>query len=197
MTNRGRVRVYIACSLDGFIAGAQDDLSWLTGPPSDEPPSGPSDPSPSEKVAGAVGYAEFIRDIGAMLMGRRTYDVVAGFGGEWHYGALPILVATRRALDPVAPTVHPITGDISDMVRAALDLAGGKDVYIDGGDLIRQALDADLIDDMIVTIAPMLLGQGIPLFAGVQRRHQLEFLGCAPFGGKMMQLHMRPKGVPK
>ena len=73
------IRVYIACSLDGFIAGPGDDLSWLPGA------QGGSSPEPSEVITddGALTFEDFITDVGALLMGRRTHDVVAGFGGDW------------------------------------------------------------------------------------------------------------------
>lgn len=67
-----RVRVFVGCSLDGFIAGLDDDLSWLGGPP--------------EAGADDHGFAEFLSQTGALLMGRRTFDIVSGFGGPWPYG---------------------------------------------------------------------------------------------------------------
>jgi dihydrofolate reductase len=85
-----RVRVYIAVSLDGFIAGPECDISWL--------PQG--DPSAVEG-SGGVGFCEFIAEIGAILMGRNTYDFLAGYGGDWHYGDRPLLVATHRACEPI------------------------------------------------------------------------------------------------
>lgn len=177
---KSRVRVYIACSLDGFIAGPDDDLSWL-------PQGGPGEAS--ESGPGAVGFEQFMAGVGALLMGRRTYDVIAGFGG-WPYGDCPVLVPTHRPLDPVHPSVKPFTGSIAELVAAAQEVADGRDVYLDGGNLIRQAIDAHLVDDMIVTIAPVVLGQGHPLFAGACERHSFEFVGHHDFNG-MVQLHAR------
>ena len=186
MSNSSKVRVYIACSLDGFIAGPEDDLSWLPGADGSSAASEGRSPS-------AVTYEGFIKDVGALLMGRRTYDVVVGFEGDWSYGALPVLVTTHRELTPKAPTVRGVSGSIEEVVGAAKEAAGEKDVYLDGGALIRQALDAGLVDELIVTMVPCLLGQGHPLFAGVTKRHQLELLSCDNFGGGMVQLRMRPK----
>lgn len=204
MLQGSRVRVYIACSLDGFIAGTGDDLSWLPGAvpeESKESSAGPdaaaaeAEPGESAREASsdAVGYEAFIAEVGALLMGRRTYDMVVGFGGEWPYGDKPVLVATRRPLESSVPTVRAVGGDVREMVDAAKRAAGGKDVYVDGGNLIRQALDVELVDEMIVTMVPVLLGEGHPLFAGVSRRHQLEFLGHAPFGDGMLQVRCRPR----
>jgi dihydrofolate reductase len=152
-----QVHVYIAASLDGFIAGPGDDLSWLTGP--DGPtPGGP--PSPTDP--GALSYEAFTADVGALLMGRRTYDVVRGFDMPWFYGEMPVLVATNRPLDDDAPsTVRAVSGDIREMVAEAKRVATPKNVYLDGGVLIRQAAEADLIDELTITIAPIALGEGI------------------------------------
>lgn len=188
MPDESRVRVYIACSLDGFIAGEGDDLSWLASSESASDRRTESDP-------GAVSFEDYMRDVGALLMGRRTYDVVAGFGGAWPYGERPVLVATRRPLEPIHPWVRPIEGEIAHMVAAARAAAGARDVYIDGGDLIRQALDADLVDHLIVTMVPVVLGRGHPLFAGVAKRHSMELLGHHRFEGGMVQLHFRPTGA--
>jgi dihydrofolate reductase len=179
-----RTRVYIACSLDGFIAGPDDDLSWLPGADGAGAPAAESDP-------GAVAFDDFMAGVGALLMGRRTFDVLQGFGGDWPYGARPVLVATHRALDGVRPEVRAVTGNIAEIVSAAREAAGGRDVYIDGGDLIRQALDAKLIEHLIVTLVPVVLGHGHPLFAGVAQRHALELEGSYRYAGSMVQLHLR------
>ena len=187
-----KVRVYIASSFDGFIAGPGDDLSWLPG----------ADPTASEGVldgpthsqgSGSVGYAEFMERVGALLMGRRTFDVVLGFGGEWPYAERPVLVATHRPLATDIPSVEPVSGSIEQLIAHAKHRAGNKDVYLDGGNLIRQALDAGLVDDLIVTLVPELLGQGHPLFAGLEQRRSLEFTGHYPFGPGLLQIHARPR----
>lgn len=189
----GRVRVYIASSFDGFIAGPNDDLSWLPG--ADPSAKAPPDDAPvPESAPGSVDYSDFMARVGALLMGRRTFDVVLGFGGQWPYGERPVLVATHRPLATSLSGVEAVTGSIHELVACAKQRAGTRDVYIDGGNLIRQALGAGLIDDLIVTLVPELLGQGHPLFAGLERRYSLEFTGCYPFGQGMLQIHARPRG---
>lgn len=177
-----RVRVYIATSIDGFIAGPADELDWL------------GDPSPDgELPPGVVGFGAFMAEVGAMVMGRRTYDVVRGMGGDWPYGATPILVRTTRPLDAEAPpTVTPIAGTIEACLDAAAELAAGRDVYVDGGATVRAALDAGRVDDLIVTVAPILLGRGVPLFAGLQRRHPLVIVSHLDYGRNMVQWRFRP-----
>lgn len=184
-----RVRVYVACSLDGFIAGPGDDLSWLDSGSEGEPGAGgEAEPGSGE---GAVGFTQFMSGVGALLMGRRTYDVISQFSGELPYGEVPILVATHRALENGGPTVRPVQGSISEMLQEAATVAEGRDVYVDGGNLVRQALDSGHVHDLIITLVPRVLGQGIPLFAGVTQRCSLEFTGHYRYG-EWVQLHARP-----
>ena len=173
----GRIRVYMAMSLDGYIAGEGGDLSWL----------------PTEEVVDpgdAVSFDAFMADVGAMLMGRRTYDVVAGFGGLWPYGDCPVLVATHRPLGAPPATVRAVEGSFDDLADAALDAAGGKDVYVDGGRMVQQALQAGRLDELIVTVVPMLLGGGVRLFGDV--RVPLGF-GPPIRYGSMVQLRAAPR----
>jgi dihydrofolate reductase len=160
MGNKQKVRVYVACSLDGFMAGVNDDLSWLPGatPESDKIET----PDADDPEAGCVSYEQFISEVGAIVMGRTTLEVLLAFGGEWPYGEMPILVATNRPLRPVAETVKAVQGDIGTIIADAKKLAGEKDVYVDGGEMIRQAIDARLVEDFTVTVAPIILGEGRP-----------------------------------
>jgi dihydrofolate reductase len=184
------VHVYIATSLDGFIAGPGDELSWLTGPEGPQASGPPSPPAGS----GAISYEAFTANVGAMLMGRRTYDVVRGFDMPWYYGEMPVLVATTRPLDDVPPpTVRAVSGSIAAMLDEAKRAAAPKNVYLDGGILIRQAAEAGLIDEITITLAPIALGSGIPLFAGMARQYPVEILSHHSYGGGMVQLRMRPK----
>ena len=175
-----KVCAYIACSVDGFIAGPNDDLSWL-----------PQADANAQSESGAIGFETFMKDVGALLMGRRTYDVVARFEGPWPHGDRPVLVASHRPVDSVVATVRAVEGSIVEMVGEARELALRKNVYVDGGTLIRQTLDAGLLDEVIVTIVPVVLGRGHPLFAGATKRHPLEVLEHHRFGGEMIQLVMR------
>src|SRR5690606_11464008 len=86
----------------------------------------------------------------------------------------------------------PVSGSIEALVEQALDAAAGKDVYVDGGDLIRQAAEAGLIDDLTITLAPIALGAGHPLFAGMTTRYPLEILSHHTFDGGMVQIRARP-----
>lgn len=185
MAQNSRVLVYIACSFDGFIAGPGDDLSWLPGADASAASAPPAE-------TGAVGFEAFLSRIGALLMGRRSYEVVQGFGGTWPYASRPVLVATHRPLQPIVPQVRAVEGDIAQLIAQARQAAGEGDIYLDGGNLIRQALDADLVDELIVTMVPVLLGDGYPLFAGVRKRHQLEFVRHQRYGTDLLQVELRP-----
>lgn len=183
-----RVRVYLGCSLDGFIAGPDDDLSWL-----DEVsaigPEGAPEPS------GALEFGAFMADVGALLMGRRTYDVLTRLLKEhpWPYGETPVLVVTHRPLVEVArPTVRPVAGDIEAVVAQARSVAGEGDVYLDGGDLVRQALDAGLVDEMTLTVLPIVLGAGTRLFDGIASPTRLEFVAQHRYGAAI-QITARPR----
>ncbi|WP_061965345.1 dihydrofolate reductase family protein [Demequina aurantiaca] len=185
----GRVRVYIACSLDGFIADVHDGLDWLTQPRADHGPLASG--NWAERPADALQYDDFFRDVGCLLMGRRTYDVVSTFD-EWPYGDTPVIVATSRPLDDAPPTVTTASAPIKNLIAEAHDAAGEKDVYLDGGNLIRQALDADQIDQIIVTQMPTVLGRGHPLFAGADNPRELTVTDVLKFEDGMVQLHLMP-----
>ncbi len=178
----GRARVFIATSLDGFIAGPDHELDWLDG----------------HKGAEDT-FTPFFSGVGALLMGRRTYDVVRGFDVPWPYGDTPVLVATSRELDgdDVPEPVRAVSGSIEDMMAEARSTAGDEDVYVDGGRLIRSALVAGLIDAMTVTVIPTILGAGIPLFAGLEQRVRLDLDTARPIGGGLVELVYRPRELVK
>jgi dihydrofolate reductase len=184
-----RVRVYIATSIDGFIAGPDHDLSWLPdGDSAERQTQDLTEPDPR-----ALEYEEFIGDIGALLMGRSTYDVVRGFDVPWPYAEHPVLVASSRPLDSdPPPTVRRVEGSIVDLIEAAKEAARERDVYLDGGTLIRQAAEANLIDDLTITIAPIALGAGHPLFAGLSERYPMDIVSHHTSHDGLLQLRMRP-----
>ena len=169
----GPVRIFIGCSLDGFIAGPDGDLSWL-----------PTDPPPGEDY----GFAAHMAGVGALLMGRATYDTIGEHGWDWPYGDTPVLVATSRPLEPLAPTVRAVSGTPAELVAAAQAAAGERAVYADGGSLIRALVDAGLVDEAVVTLVPVLLGAGAPLFAGLTQRRPLELRAATTYPGGLVQL---------
>ncbi len=138
-----------AMSLDGFIAGPGDDVSWI------------GDLAPSD-VAAEVAAAT-----GAMLVGRRTWDVgerikaAEPATSDYPFSG-PTFVLTHRPLDRSVRVVTVLSGDISEAVGTALRAAGGKDLEILGADVAAQALRHGLVDEILVYLLPVVLGHGVP-----------------------------------
>jgi len=172
----------MGCSFDGFIAGPEHDISWL-----DENYSADGDLDPDPKL---LTFKKFMSEVGALLMGRSTYGIVEKFG-QWHYGETPVLVATHRPLTPMADTIQTAAGPIEELVAKAKQMAGGKDVYLDGGDLVRQALNAELVDEITTTFLPVLLGKGVRLFDNLAMRTKLQFVAHHAHEGGFLQVIAR------
>jgi dihydrofolate reductase len=148
--------VYIATSLDGFIASSDGGLDWLTEIPN---------PEQSD-----YGFAEFMRTIDALVMGRKTFETVLTFG-DWLYN-VPVFVLSKtldRLPETVAEKAEIVNGDLRAVVDR-LHARGYRNLYVDGGRVIQGFLEEDLIDEMIITRVPILLGDGIPLFGGLSKR---------------------------
>lgn len=162
--------VYIATSLDGFIATEEGGLEWLNAVPN---------PTNDD-----YGWADFNSRIDAVLMGRKTFEVVLSFGG-WHYEKPVHVVSSTLETVPerLADKVTLHRGALAD-VLVDLERRGIEHLYVDGGALIQSFLREDLIDEMIVTRVPVLLGAGIPLFqdTGSEKTFthlKTEVLNCA------------------
>jgi len=146
--------VYVATSLDNFIATRGGGLEWLN----EVPNPGQSD----------YGFAEFMSRIDAVVMGRNTFETVIAFD-SWPY-PVPVFVlsASLKTLPGnVAGKAEIIHGDPRDLVKQ-LNERGYRNLYIDGGRTIQRFLQEDLIDEMIITRVPVLLGEGIPLFGNLE-----------------------------
>ena len=174
----GRVRVFVAASIDGFIAGQDHDLSWL--------------PSPTAESGEDYGWGAFIADIGCLLMGRGTYDAVDAMDVDWPHTERDTVVATNRPLVDPPARVFADSGTIEELIERAKQRAAGKDVYIDGGNLIRQALDAGLVHEAIITQCPTVLGAGHPLFAGTKHRHAMKLVDVRRLDGDVVQMTYVP-----
>jgi dihydrofolate reductase len=154
-----RTVYYAAMSLDGFIAEADDTLAWLMEFPGVEP--GPA----IATVEG--GYDEFYEDVGALVMGSVTYEFVLEHAGEWHYAGKPTWVLSSRDLrvfegaDDLRITNAAVTDLYDEMVAAAGDR---KLWVVGGGNVASQFADAGLLDEVWVTVVPVALGTGKPLF---------------------------------
>lgn len=169
--------VYIAASLDGFIATPDGGIGWLEEVPN---PDG-----------GDFGFADFLARVDAVVMGRKTFEKVLTFG-EWPYN-LPVFVATTtmravpRGLDGKAAIV---SGRPAEIV-ATLDSRGYRSLYIDGGRLIQSFLAEDLVDELIVTRVPILLGHGIPLFGTLDRPVHFQHVGTEVLNDHLVKSRYR------
>ncbi len=145
---------FVASSLDGFIADEGDDLSWLL------------QFDGVDEADDANPYDTFIRDVGALAMGATTYEwIQRHHDGPWPYGQRPTWVFTHRELAPIDGAVLRFTeDDVATAHRRMVAEAGGKNVWVvGGGDLVGQFLDAGLLDELWLTLAPVTLGHGAPL----------------------------------
>jgi len=160
--------VFIATSVDGYIARPDGALDWLIDRP------GPS---------GDGGYADFAATIDHMLMGRGTYEAVAAFD-PWPYTRMKVMVlsSTLGTTDDRVTVVRSL-GEAVD----ALTAAGAERVYVDGGKVISSGLAAGLIDDLVITRVPVLLGAGLPLFGALPTDVELESVAVTAIGGGMIQ----------
>ena len=174
-----QISLFIAISLDGYIAKPNNDLSFL---------------KIVEKEGEDYGYAKFTSAIDTLIVGRKTYDYVLKEIGSSHYdnGERDIYVITRTP-KPNKGRVTFYTGDIAELVKK-LKSENGKDIYCDGGaEVINELLKLDLIDEYIISIIPILLGNGTRLFKDGRPEQLLELISSKSFDTGLMQLHYKRK----
>ncbi|BBD46020.1 MAG: dihydrofolate reductase family protein [Petrimonas sp.] len=172
-----KISLFIATSLDGYIAKPDDDLSFLRL---------------MEKEGEDYGYEEFTNTIDTVIVGRRTYDYVLEEIGPSHYdnGQRDVYVITRTERPQVGRTIF-YTGDITELVKR-LKSEKGKNIYCDGGaEIINELLKHDLIDEFIISVIPVLLGDGIKLFKDGRPEQRLEFITAKTFETGLIQLYYR------
>ncbi|TXE11026.1 dihydrofolate reductase family protein [Algoriphagus aquimarinus] len=168
--------VFIATSLDGFIAGKNDELDWLSTFP--------------EIDHVDTGFNEFTSRIDALLMGRNTFEVVAGFEGDWFY-TKPVFVwsnSLKEIPEKFKDKAFLVKGSITE-VLSEIHSRGFHKLYIDGGKTIQSFLKEDLIDEMIITTIPVLLGSGIPMFGDLPKQLVFECIKSTRFLDKVVQNH--------
>lgn len=175
-----RCSVFVAASLDGFIARPDGELDWLDEANAQVPPDED------------CGFAEFLSTVDAIVMGRSTFEKVLTFG-LWPYGERPVFVLTRNPLE--------ISAELPDSVRFA-DLppdellertadSGYRHVYVDGGGTIGSFLATGAIDRLTVTLIPILLGSGLPLFGALPADVRLSLEASRVFEFGFVQLTYR------
>lgn len=142
--------VYVATSIDGYIAKKDNNIDWLNEIPN---------PENSD-----YGYSEFINTIDAIIMGRKTFEVVSKFK-KWPYNK-PVFVLSnkiKKTPNKYNDKIEIVNGELKTLI-ASLNKKGFKNLYIDGGRTIQSFLKENLIDEITITTIPIILGSGIPLF---------------------------------
>jgi dihydrofolate reductase len=167
--------VYIAASLDGFIATTEGGIEWLSGIPN---------PEQSD-----YGYAEFIKGIDALIVGRKTFEKVLTFD-RWPYEK-PVFILSNNLTDlpeDISGMAEIVQGDIERIVNQ-LNHQGYRNLYVDGGETIQSFLAADAIDELIITQIPILLGDGIPLFGKLGQSVKFRLKKTEIFNNTLVQAH--------
>lgn len=174
-----RLIIYIATSLDGYIAKPNDDLGFL---------------KLVEKEGEDYGYAEFTATIDTIILGRKTYDWVLKEIGSSHYdnGDRDVYVITKTEKPSVGKTTF-YTEDLTELVQQ-LKSQNGKNIYCDGGaEIINELLKKDLIDEMIISVIPVLLGNGTRLFKDDRPEQLLQHVSTKTFETGLIQMHFKRK----
>jgi dihydrofolate reductase len=181
MTNHRKVIVHIGTSADGYIARPDGDLEWLT-----------SRPAP----AGFYGMNAFMKSIDTKLIGRKTYEVSLRMGAKFDSGSRTI-VFSRHAPPADAPSgVEFVNGAIGPFVNRLREHPGKNIWLMGGGDLIASFLDEQAIDEFVITVAPVFIGDGIPLIARRHRHVTLDLHSIEQFENGVVQIHYRVQKNP-
>lgn len=169
-----KIRLYIAASIDGFIARSNGELDWLT-----------EFPNP---IKTDYGYSEFINSIDTVIMGGRTYDSILSMDVTWPYRDKESYIITRRSL-PTIPenTIKMISEDIINKIIELREKVG-KDIWlVGGGELISLLINNNLVDEMIITHIPVLLGSGISLLSDIKTESEWKAVSSKIFDNGVVQ----------
>ena len=169
-------QVFIATSLDSYIADKNGGIDWLN-----------SIPNPDNID---MGYAEFISNIDAIVMGRATFETICGFDMDWPYSIPVFVLSNNMATIPkeYEGKAEVVKGDLKEIIKL-IHNKGYFKLYIDGGKTIQSFLKEDLIDEMTITIIPCLLGGGIPLFKDLPEKLDFECVDSKIYLEKVAQNH--------
>ncbi len=166
-----KISVFCGVSVDGFLARPDHSLDFLD--------TGGQEPH---------GFEEFFNSVDVMVIGRKTFEVVLTFGG-WSYGKKPVVVLSSGKLNLSSVkggVVEQMSGEPAEIVTKLKD-RGFKHGYVDGGITIQRFLGAGLVDRMVITRVPVLIGEGIPLFGPVPRDIRLRHVATRCYKGDLVQ----------
>lgn len=168
--DRPKISVYIAMSIDGYIARKDGSIDWLEyGHVGDED----------------YGFKEFIKSIDTLVLGRHTYEVVCGFA-EWPYKGKRVIVLSHT-LKEVREDAELFSGKLTDLA-AQLHSEGIKHVWVDGGVTVSKFLEAGLVDDLTISVIAVVLGSGIPLFNAMNKEHTCRLVSTQSYPSGLVQL---------
>jgi dihydrofolate reductase len=165
-----KASVFIGASVDGFIARRDGALDFL--------PPGGGEPH---------GYEEFMATVDALVIGRNTYEIVLAFE-TWPYGPKQVIVLSTRPIDPAPPgaVVEQMSGEPAEIV-AQLEARNIRHIYVDGGITVQRFLAAGLIQRLIITRVPVLIGDGIPLFGPLPHDVRLHHVATRQYKSGLVQ----------
>ena len=170
MNHAIKVSVFLGISLDGYIAGADNDLSWLSVVETDPPED--------------TGYNALMAGIDVLVMGRNTYETVLTFG-FWPYEGKQVVVLTSRPLAPLHGETS-FNGSLRELLTE-LSAHGLKHVYLDGGNVVRQGLQQQLVDELTLSWVPVTIGKGVRLFEGDMSMSQWKLTSHQAFPSGLLQ----------
>jgi len=167
------IHVFIATSLDGFIATSDGGVAWL-----DEIPN----PEHSD-----FGYVGFMSDIDALVMGRNTFEKVLSFGSWPYEKPVFVLSGTLSSVPADVEGKAEIVNADPNLLIERLAHRGFRNLYVDGGKVIQSFLEDDLVDEMTITRVPVLLGDGVPLFGKLTKRLRFKHVKTETFNETLVQ----------
>jgi len=178
-----RTQYYCAATLDGFIAERDNSIDWLTGY------RGSYD-GPNVEPGGRGNYETCYEGVGALVMGSTTYEWVLGEIDRWPYAGKPAWVLSSRELAaPDGEDIRIAKADVADLHEEMLAAAGERHLWIvGGGNVASQFAEAGLLDDVIVTVVPVVLGEGKPLFDRRLPGGAMQLSGTRTFDSGMVEL---------
>jgi dihydrofolate reductase len=167
--------LYIAASLDGYIAKPNDDLSFL---------------SRVQKKGEDYGYNDFISTVDTVILGRKTYDWVLNQVSEFPHADKEAYIITRKE-KPKKGNITFYTGNLKDLI-SRLKIKVGKNIFCDGGaEIVNELLKEKLFDELIISVIPVLLGNGTRLFQNDKPEQDLRLLSANKFDTGLVQLHYK------
>ncbi|WP_149240296.1 dihydrofolate reductase family protein [Dyadobacter sp. 32] len=167
------VILYIAATLDGYIATQDGDLKFLES---------------VEREGEDYGYGKFIKNVDAVIVGRKTYDKVLSMGFDFPHAEKESYIITRTPRPDIG-NIRFYTGEVKELVLK-LKSEPGNNIFVDGGsEIVHLLMSENLIDEYIISIIPVLLGDGIRLFRDGRPQEDLRLISSTAFESGLVQLH--------